>query len=32
VRRGGNANGIFVETTNAAGTATNEPFHVAVFC
>lgn len=32
VRRSGNANGIFVQTTNASGTVTNLPFHVAVFC
>ena len=31
-KRGGNANGIFVETANSAGTLTDEPFHVAVFC
>jgi hypothetical protein len=32
VRRGGNANGIFVETGNTAGAATAEPFHVAILC
>jgi hypothetical protein len=31
-KRGGNANGIFVETANTAGTLTDLPFHVAVFC
>jgi hypothetical protein len=31
-KRSGNANGIFIETANTAGTATSEPFHVAVFC
>lgn len=31
-KRGGQPNGIFIETTNAAGTVADQPFHVAVFC
>jgi hypothetical protein len=31
-RRGGKANGIFIETANTTGTIADEPFHVAVFC
>ncbi|MGN6378023.1 MAG: hypothetical protein ACTHNU_03645 [Gaiellales bacterium] len=30
--RAGNTKGVFVETTNAAGTPTNQPFHLIVVC
>lgn len=31
-KRGGQPNGIFIETTNSTGTVADQPFHVAVFC
>lgn len=31
-KRGGQPNGIFVETTNSSATIVDQPFHVAVFC